>query len=156
MKKFFLILSAGAVFMGGCARDLSPYSYGEQDVGQVNQTYAGTILSMRRVMINGADRLEDHKTGMAVGAIAGGLLGSAFGKGRGKIAGIAGGALLGGTAGTLAEKNMKQQEAIEYTVELDSRQMRTVVQGGAPLMKGQRVLLIMNNKGRSRITPFEG
>jgi outer membrane lipoprotein SlyB len=148
---------ATALLLSGCAREISPNVYSEAHVGEASQTFQGTILTVRQVQVQGHEKLEGNQLGMAAGALAGGVAGYQFGKGKGNVAATAGGAILGATAGAFAQKALETQDALEYTVQLSNGEMRTVVQGLQPAYgAGQRVLLIVGRSGRSRIVPFNG
>lgn len=154
MNKTSLVLvslSLTSLLLSGCARQISPNAYTEAHVGETSRTYRCTIVSVRAVTVGAGERLEDNTTGMLVGAGAGGLAGSAVGGGHGNTAAIIGGALVGGILGTMAEKELKTQDGIEYVVELENGKLRTVVQGAPALGVGQNALLIIGEKGRSRL-----
>ncbi len=155
MKKTTLLLvSLGclSLLISGCARNISSNSYDARTIGAASNTYAGVIVSMRKVMVEEGDYLEDNKVGGIMGAVAGGVLGNAVGGGRGRTIATAAGALAGAAAGAYAEKQLKSQEGFEYTVKLDAGGMKTVVQGtDVVLYPGQRVMLIEDNRGRSRV-----
>lgn len=147
-------LGCFAVLITGCARNISANTYNARTIGAASNTYSGVIVSMRQVVIEEGDYLEDNKTGAIMGAIAGGVLGNAVGGGRGRTIATAAGALGGAAAGAYAEKNLKAQEGFEYTVKLQSGALKTVVQGkDVALYPGQNVLLIEDPRGRSRLVP---
>lgn len=60
----------------------------------------------------GPDGPNKADTGLAVGAIAGGLLGSAVGKGKGKIAAAAVGAVVGGIVGSEIGRSLDKQDRL--------------------------------------------
>ena len=159
MKKTVILLASVcgfAVLISGCARNISANSYDARTIGAANNTYAGVIVSMRKVAVEEGDYLEDNKVGGIMGAVAGGVLGNAVGGGRGRTIATAAGALAGAAAGAYAEKQLKSQEGFEYTVKLNSGGMKTIVQGtDVVLYPGQAVLLIEDNKGRSRLVPMK-
>lgn len=145
---FFAILA----LLGGCAKNLSSDEYSEDDAGSVTETYRGTVLSVRKVKVKGGDKLEDNTAGLVGGGLAGGILGSHLGKGSGSAVGLVAGAAAGALGGSLLQKGLKTQNALEYTVELTTGRIVTIVQGsGAPIAVGQPVLVMMNSRGRSRI-----
>lgn len=151
-----LVLSVVSVIslfaIGGCARNISSSEYDARTVGSTAETYECTVVSVRKVLVNEGDYLENNKTGIAMGAVAGGALGNMIGGGRARIATTAIGALGGAVGGAMLEKNMKSQEGLEYVVRLKSGELRTVVQGlDSPLYKGQKALLMVYGKGRSRV-----
>lgn len=132
MKKirfFFslLLFMMSTVLITSCAREISSDVYSSRQVGKVSTTYAGTIKNVREVTVQQGEQLEDNGLGIAGGGIAGGVIGSAVG--RGNFAPTAAGAIVGAVAGSLVEKKLKQQQALEYVVELDQGGLLTVVQG---------------------------
>lgn len=147
------------LFVSGCARDIDAGHYDESHVGEASKTFAGTIQSVRTVLVTGSERLQDNTMGMGLGGLAGGALGALTGKGHGRTAMMGVGALAGATAGAFAEKEMKKQKGIEYIVALDhppspGQAVMTVVQGPSqPLAVGDRVFVIVGQKGRSRVIP---
>ena len=142
-----------ALLVGGCARNISSNAYSDSTVGEASRTFRGTIASVRTVQV-GPDQLDKNVVGGGIGTLAGGVAGNQFGKGHGNLAMTAGGAILGAVAGAYAEKELKTQEAFEYIVRLNNGEMRTVVQGtDTRLSPGQRVLLMVGERGRSRIVP---
>lgn len=157
MKKTSLILvsaSVATLMLSGCARQISPNVYTEAQVGETSRTYRCTIVSVRQIQVKAGERLEDNTTGMLLGGAAGGLAGSAVGNGHGNTAAIVGGAIAGGILGSLAEDQLKTQDALEYVVELENGKVRTVVQGlDSALRVGQDALLIIGERGRSRLIP---
>lgn len=136
-----------AVLLSGCASDdFSGNRYEAASVGEVSRTDKGYVVSLRKVEI----KPEGSVAGTALGAVGGGLLGSMFGGGNGKILTTAAGAVAGGVAGNAIAS--KTQPGIEYTVKLDNGSTITITQGVTPAISvGQRVYVINSNRGRSRI-----
>ncbi|MBR1734644.1 MAG: glycine zipper 2TM domain-containing protein [Alphaproteobacteria bacterium] len=155
MKKI-LILSVVALellSLGGCARNISSSSYDARKIGAASQTFECVVVSVRKVAVEEGDYLEDNKVGALMGGAAGGVLGNMIGGGRGRTAATVVGALAGAAGGAMAEKHLKSQNGLEYTVKLKSGEMRTVVQGlDNPLYQGQSALLIIDNN-RARVVP---
>jgi uncharacterized protein YcfJ len=58
---------------------------------------------------------KNRIAGTAIGAVAGGLLGSAIGGGKGKTVATIGGAAAGGYAGNQVQKNMQQKDVTTST-----------------------------------------
>jgi outer membrane lipoprotein SlyB len=155
-KSQMIITLSTALLLNGCARNISPHAYSDTTVGEATRTFRGTIVSVRTVQV-GPEQLENNLVGAGIGGVAGGLLGNQLGKGKGNIATTAGGAILGALAGSYAEKELKTQDAFEYVVELQNGEMRTVVQGmDVRFNPGQRVLLMVAQRGRSRIVADAG
>ena len=156
MKKLLVfagVFGCVSVLLTGCARNISASSYDARTLsGPALNSYPGTVVSIRRVVVENGDSLEDNQTGAILGAAAGGLGGNMIGQGKGRAFWTGVGALAGGVAGAYAEKNLKAQEAYEYVIRLDDGRMKTVVQGVDTFFpNGARVILIEGDKGRSRL-----
>ncbi|MES2607226.1 MAG: hypothetical protein V4544_00615 [Pseudomonadota bacterium] len=153
-----LLLGVSVVIFGsGCTRNISSNNYNSANVGESANTCQGVIINAEIVNVSETEKLSENGMGMGLGALGGGLLGSAFGKGTGQLVGVGVGALAGGVGGAFAEQALGNQQGMKYTVRLNSGVIKTVVQGGDnPMRVGQRVFLeesIGANKGRSRVYP---
>lgn len=141
----------------GCAPSLGGSDYAIAGVGEAAKTLPGVIVSARPVLLNSGKRSGDDaevNAGGVIGAGAGALAGSQVGGGRGRYVTGALGALAGGFAGQMVEKNLKTQKGMEYQVRLDRGDIITLAQGAEPAMApGQRVYVVMSNRDRSRIVP---
>ena len=148
------VLVIGSMALASCARQISPGVYTGEHVGEVRETYAGTLQSARVVTVQEDELLEDNRTGGLLGGVAGGAAASRIGQGTGKAVAIAGGALAGAALGAMAERSVKRQDAMEYIVRLDNGALLTVVQGMQPQIGvGQRVYVQESTRGRSRVLP---
>ncbi len=156
MKLFsILILSVALLFTTSCTRQINPNIYQAGAVGEASQAYRGTIIGLRSVHIDESERLSQNTMGGGLGAVAGGVLGSQIGGGKkAHVIGALAGALAGGMGGAYLQDKMGHQEGIEYTVELKNGKIMTVVQGPENVYAiEQPILVIISNKGRSRIIP---
>lgn len=155
-SKIVAVLGISTLMLSGCAREIGSSHYTSSSVGSVSETYEGVISSVRVVTVDAHDELEHNVIGGLLGAAAGGYAGSGIGKGRGQDAAIIGGALLGATVGAAAEKQLKRQQAYEYTVRLNGGRMITVVQGTDTVLSvGQRVRVYISGAGgRSRVVAY--
>ncbi len=159
-KKITALLLLGTAvitFGSGCTRNISSNNYNSASVGESANTYTGVIISVENVNVSETEKLGENSMGAGLGALGGGLLGSAFGSGNGQLIGMGVGAIAGGIGGAFAEQALGNQQGIKYTVQLDSGIVKSVVQGADnPMRVGQRVFLeesIGANKGRSRVFP---
>ncbi len=144
---FAAMLLAMVLFIG-CAQDISSDVYSTESFGEVAETYKGVVISTRAVTV----RPNETSGGTAVGAVSGGVIGSSVGKGSGSAAAAVGGALIGGFLGHHAQKKIYSQGGMEYVIELESGELKTVVQEvNSSINVGQKVLLMISKKGRSRI-----
>jgi outer membrane lipoprotein SlyB len=97
----------------------------------------GTVVEVQQV-----SHKDNHLgAGTAIGAVAGGVLGSTIGKGNGRTAATVGGAVAGGAIGHQVEKKNRDRDyAWRFVVDLDSGRRVTVVQRDNPdLRDGDRV-----------------
>jgi outer membrane lipoprotein SlyB len=146
------MLLSSVFLSASCARQISSNVYSGGSIGEVSSTYAGTIISARVVTVQDQEYLEENGLGLIGGGVGGALLGSQVGKGSGNTAATIAGGILGATAGAFAEQSLKSQNAMEYVVQLENGEAKTVVQGMDPqLAAGQRVWLMTSHKGRSRV-----
>jgi len=146
MKKIYVLLaSVPLILLGGCASNISSQSYEVGAVGHTSKVVPATVISARPVEVAGTKNI-----GTPIGAVAGGVAGSAIGGGaRSNILGAIGGAVIGGIAGSAIESGVTKQTGIEYVVELKSGGLLTLVQGSDTVLGvGQRVLLIYGPPAR--------
>ncbi len=97
----------------------------------------GTVVGVEQVK-----HKDSHLgAGTAIGAIAGGALGSTIGKGDGRTAATVGGAVAGGAIGHHVEKNNRASESSwRFSVEMDNGRQVTVMQADNPdVQSGDRV-----------------
>jgi outer membrane lipoprotein SlyB len=136
-------------FLAGCANnEFSGNRYDSANAGEVARTDEGTIVSLRRVSI----KPDGSTEATALGAVGGGLVGSMFGKGGGKLLTTTAGAVAGGVAGNALTS--RETEGVEYSVKLGTGAMVTIAQSPEPALSvGQRVFVVNSSKGRSRVVP---
>ncbi len=145
------------LMMTGCARNIGASNYAAGGVGEAMTSYPGVIVSKRQVTVQDQDKLQDNTLGMVAGGVGGSLIGSTIGQGKGSTLAAVGGAAAGALAGAYAQQELSKQNALEYTVQLDNGQLKTVVQGlDVNIAPGTRVILHVGHRGRSRIVPFNG
>jgi outer membrane lipoprotein SlyB len=169
------------LIVSACARNLDPNVYSDRDADQVSDTFQGVVLSSRPVTVGGADSTLGNTTGLVVGGIAGGLAGNQIGNGSGQVAATVGGALVVAALGAVIQGEMSKQPGIEYIIKIwdnnsayntnetvedyrgrvtkrnkesrrDNERVLTIVQGPQSTLEvGQRVFVIVQNNGRSRV-----
>ena len=116
MKKILTIILCLAI--ASCARNLNANNVVSTDeVGIVNQ---GTILSVRNVVVDSSDKLEENGMGLLAGGAVGGIAGSGVGGGTGKGLATAGGVIAGAALGAAIQEELSKSDGIEYIVKLDS------------------------------------
>ncbi|MDR1289286.1 MAG: glycine zipper 2TM domain-containing protein [Holosporales bacterium] len=142
-------IAVSCLLLSGCSNNYSGDQYSSRGVGEISRTDRGVIISMRKVEIKSD---EGPGAGALIGAVGGGLAGSMFGKGGGKLLAAGAGAAAGGLAGHMIQN--RAQDGMEYTVKLDSGAVITLTQGLTPAMSvGQRVYVVDSHRDRSRIIP---
>jgi surface antigen len=88
---------------------------------RVTNAAAILMLPLAVAACGGPDGPSKADTGLAVGAIAGGILGNQVGKGSGRIAATAIGAVIGGIVGSEIGRSLDQQDKIlAQRAELDA------------------------------------
>ncbi|MDR3224195.1 MAG: glycine zipper 2TM domain-containing protein [Holosporales bacterium] len=147
MTKKLVTCLLGVVVLTGCGgSDFSGDKYDSRNAGEVSRTDDGVIVSTRKVQI----KPDDSIAGTALGAVGGGLIGSAFGGGHYKYLTAAAGAIAGGVAGNAIAT--RPEEGLEYMVKLDNGSTVSVAQGMTPVLSiGQRVRVIYSQKGKGRV-----
>jgi len=144
-----LLINGTLLTFTSCAREISSDVYVANRVGEVSTTYTGIIRNVRQVCVDASESLGDNQTGIIGGAATGGLIGNAFG---GNLLPTAVGAVAGAVGGSMIEKKLKQQSALEYIVEIENGGLMTIVQGCDNFISiGQPVYVIVSQSGRSRI-----
>ena len=147
IKASVLVLAAG---LAACAPQ---YSADRVSAGQAQsaQTVSfGTVVSARNVVVQGGQ--GSQLAGAVLGGVAGAALGNQVGKGTGQDVATAVGATAGVVAGQSAGRAAASQNAIEWTVRLESGQTIAVVQSEPVFSIGQRVQVISGG-GQTRLAP---
>jgi len=141
MYLFNVLIILSILILTGCPSSKSGVVYTRDQAKQVQQVELGTVQSARTVLIEGTGSVVGSGAGTIIGAIAG----SNVGQGKGSaIATIIGG-IAGGLLGAAAEEGVTRQEGLEITVQLDSGQILSIVQGAdIAFQAGERVRVLTN------------
>jgi outer membrane lipoprotein SlyB len=121
-----VLISIATVFASGCADTRSlggGADYGQRSGEATSQSdREGYITTLENIEID-----KDYKLGIgtAVGAIAGGLLGSKASDGK---TGTVAGAVVGAAAGTYAQNKLDQKDAQRVTVQMHTGGQVVIVQ----------------------------
>jgi outer membrane lipoprotein SlyB len=139
---------AGALLLGGCAYNGGSGDYRAYETRGEQSVRFGVVEAVRDV------RIDPHETGVgtAGGAVLGGLAGSNVGGGTGQIAGAIGGAILGGIIGQNIEKSANERHGLELTVLLDSGRYIAVVQEADESFRAGDRVRILSGRGNTRVT----
>ena len=147
-SKWMAAAAIGALALGGCAYHGGSADYRGYEVRGEQSVRFGVVESVREVRIDP----RESGVGTAGGAVLGGLAGSNVGGGSGQIAGAIGGAILGGIIGQNIEKSANERRGFEVTVLLDTGKYLAVVQeADEPFRAGDRVR-ILSGRGTTRVT----
>ncbi len=147
-SKWMAAAAFGALALGGCAYPGGSAEYRGYEVRGEQSVRFGVVESVRDVRIDA----RESGVGTAGGAVLGGLAGSNVGGGSGQIAGAIGGAILGGIIGQNIERSANERRGLEVTVLLDTGKYLAVVQeADEPFRPGDRVR-ILSGRGTTRVT----
>lgn len=153
--------AAAALLLAGCA-NLGPNPYGATTYTGTatraeQQVSYGTVVSLAAAKVVPSQNEQTLSTG--IGAVAGGIAGSAAGGGRGQALTTLAGAVLGGIAGNAAGKAMGTAQGVTITVKLDGGRTVAITQGVDPnviFQVGQRVEVLENPAdGTARVLPAQ-
>jgi len=145
--------------LGGCAtapntQGLGGADYSRAQARSAAQVEFGVVEAIRQVRIDAAQ--PGHAQGAiapAIGAIAGGALGSTIGSGDGQRIALVLGALAGGAAGQAVQRARNEVEGVEITVRLQNRVLAvTQADEGLGLRVGDRVRVI-SDRQTYRVAP---
>ncbi len=138
MKQIFvLFLCLGCLV--GCMPNISPNTYGRNEVGVVGKAYEGVVIARRVVSID-----NNSGVGALAGTIGGGAIGSQVGGSRAAhIVGAVGAGVLGGTVGNAVDRTFNNRMGYEYIIRLENGKSISIVQEkSVQLMVGQKVTVI--------------
>ena len=127
-----------------CGPDYSPDTYATNAVQQANKVEQGVVIGVRDVAVS-----ANGTMGAVTGGAAGGIAGSQVGVGPVSAFTALGGTLVGGITGSAIEHASGDTKAFEYIVRKTGNELVSVTQKDkAPLVLGQRVLVIAGNQAR--------
>jgi outer membrane lipoprotein SlyB len=146
-RSAWITASLCVLALGGCAYPQGSRDYrGYQVMGEQSVRF-GVVDSVRPVNISP----RDTGVGTAGGAVLGGIAGSNVGGGSGQVAGAVGGAILGGIIGSQVEHSANERPGVEITVLLDSGKYISVVQvADEDFRPGDRVR-VLSGRGTTRV-----
>lgn len=157
-KQLVTILVAAAL-LAGCSTTPNTQGLGSGDYKRsqargVANVEQGIVEAVRSVTIDAASTgTMRNITAPAVGAVAGGFLGSTIGKGSGQKLATAVSAIAGGLAGKMLQDSRNTVKGIEIVVRTKSRLVAvTQADEGVTFRPGDRVMMITGS-GAVRVTP---
>ncbi len=137
-----------AALLAGCASSKSGEVYSRDEARQVMTIQLGVVEFVKEVKVEGSK----SGLGTAGGAIIGGVAGSTIGGGKGSTLAALGGAVLGGIAGNVAEEKLTNFNGLELTVKLDSGKAIATVQANDVMFAvGDRVRVLTTRSGTTRV-----
>lgn len=119
-----ITLLACVMLLAACKNIPGQNAYSSGEVGISRSVQFGTVINAREVDI----QAKTSGVGSLAGAAAGVGAGSAVGSGSGNDWAIIGGVLAGAVAGHYAEQALTEHKGWEYTVMLQSGEVKTIVQ----------------------------
>ena len=139
MQKIIVILSI-LFFLNACMpTSRSGAVYSREQARQAHQVEVGIVEAVRSVQLEG----RQTPMGGVGGAVVGGIAGSSVGGGRGSAIATTLGAIAGGLLGSAIEEGATRKDALEITVRLNSGRSVAVVQEADVLFKvGERVRVL--------------
>ena len=146
--KWVIAAALGSLALGGCAYRGGSADYRSYEARGEQSVRFGVVESVREV------RIDPRETGVgtAGGAVLGGLAGSNVGGGSGQIAGAIGGAILGGILGQNIEKSANERRGLEVTVLLDTGKYIAIVQEADEAFRAGDRVRILAGRGTARVT----
>lgn len=137
-----------AALLAGCVSSKSGEVYTRDEARQVMTVELGVVEFVKEVQVEGSK----SGLGTAGGAIIGGVAGSTIGGGKGSTLAALGGAVLGGIVGNIAEEKMTDFNGLEITVKLDSGKAIATVQANDVMFSvGDRVRVLTTRNGTTRV-----
>ncbi len=141
---------SSVLFLGACATGgLSGDTYTSEDARKVQEVHFGSVISVRKVVIEGENK---GIAGSIGGGIIGGIVGSSVGDGSGRALASVIGALAGGIAGQTVQEKATRKQGQEVSIRMESGKTISVVQeviDDIYFQAGERVrLLKLNNVTR--------
>jgi outer membrane lipoprotein SlyB len=134
--------------LGGCAYNYGARDYRGYEARGEQAVRFGVVESVRDVRI----QPRESGVGTAGGAVLGGIAGSNVGGGNGQVAGAIGGAILGGILGQAVERGANERPGVELTVLLDSGKYIAVVQQADEEFRNGDRVRILSGRGTTRVT----
>lgn len=139
-----LLVSVAA--LSGC--QTQPAYQGQTTYGYRGCQSCGVVQQVQQIYIQ-QQGTNNSGVGTVIGAVAGGLLGSTIGHGRGNTAAIVGGAVIGGAVGNQVGAANSQPggtvPAWQIVIRLDNGQYATVTQVPNPGVRPGDYVVINNN-----------
>ena len=139
----YLLVGFVSLCLLACASSNSGSVYSRDEARKTQTVKTGVVESVRSVKLEGTK----SPVGTIAGGAVGGVAGSSVGGGRGSAIMAIIGAVAGGLLGSAAEEGITRKDAFEITVKLDGGGMVAVVQEADEVFKaGDKVRLVENGE----------
>ncbi len=112
----------------------------------------GTIVGANPVSVQGGNQTAEV-VGTLAGGLLGGLAGNSVGGGRGRVITTGVGATAGAAAGNRIAGAATTVQSTEWLVQLESGRTISVIQAEPAFSIGQRVQVVQNANGNTRLVP---
>ena len=150
MKKIqgLALALASMLVLSACAPGQGANSYSRSQARTEQSVRMGTVEGVRTV------RLEGTRTpiGTIAGGVVGGGAGSTVGGGRGSTIAAVLGAVAGGLAGSAIEEGVTRKDGVEVTVRLDNGNIIAITQEADEQFKPGERVRVLSGGGVSRVT----
>lgn len=142
MQKIIVILSILLLLNACMPTSRSGAVYSRDQALQSQQVEMGIVEAVRSVQLEG----RQTPVGGIGGAVVGGIAGSSVGGGRGSAIATTLGAIAGGLLGSAIEEGTTRKDALEITVKLNNgRSIAVVQEADVPFKVGERVRVLTNS-----------
>jgi outer membrane lipoprotein SlyB len=141
MKKFIMALGFSAVLFTGCTQLYNSNEVALSDVNVIYTYKTGVVESVKKVII------KDDGSGVMTGAVAGTVLGSLFGKGKGNVLTT----LLGGVSGAYIGYEADKANGEELYIKLDDGRNIVAIVKGINIKAGDKVRVVLDGNRIIRV-----
>ena len=144
------VLTVSLVVLAACATDPSGRSYPRSETRTAYDISFGEVVDVRIVTIEGNPGIIGTWGGASVGRAVGAVSSD---RRRTRILGSAAGGIAGAVAGRAIERKIREEEALEITVQLDDAEAIAIVQADDVAFEpGDRVRVLFGRDGSARVT----
>jgi len=141
MKKFIMAVGLSAVLFTGCTQLYNSNEVALSDVNVIYTYKTGVVESVKKVII------KDDGSGVMTGAVAGTVLGSLFGKGKGNVLTT----LLGGLTGAYIGYEADKANGEELYIKLDDGRNIVAIVKGINIKAGDKVRVVLDGNRIIRV-----
>ncbi|MFM9889865.1 MAG: glycine zipper 2TM domain-containing protein [Rickettsiales bacterium] len=151
MRYSWMMVAASVLALAACEKKRDQNTYFASEVGVSHVAEFGTVRKRRDVTIEG----KNSGNGTLLGAGTGAGAGSYIGQSDGNVWATAGTAIAGAVAGRYIEDALTERDGIEYTLQMQSGAIKTIVQEkdeDVPEFNvGQHIMLTQCDAGNEQV-----